>query len=174
MSKRGSKGNTVATPDIQEKQARCARLAAQGMTYAEIAAQEGYSNESGARYAVRAHFRRAATETLEQMRPMLLERGELLWRSAMRHMSAAEARTKTVDGQTVPAPDEDAWARAHTQALKAAEYLGRVSGVTQAGPQVQVNVGVSAELEALKREWLALVEGRPVLEGQVVEVTDES
>lgn len=166
------KGSQYApAPDVRARQARVARLVAHGATYVEAAKAEGYKSEAGAREAVKAHFKWAATEDLEDMRPLMLERGEILWRSAVNHMNRADKRTKILDdGTEVPDPDEEAWGRAHLAAVRSATYLCRVAGILKEGPKVEVNVGVSAQMEQLKELWAERMGiGQPVVDAETVE-----
>lgn len=176
MAPTKKKGSQLAPPaDVRARQARTARLVAHGATYEEAAKAEGYANESSARAAVKAHFKWAATEDLETMRPLLLDRGELLFRSAIRNMNAAERRTKILpDGTEVADPDQEAWGRAHLAALRSCNYLARVAGILRDGPQVQVSVGVSAQMTGLLEEWqqraqAAGVLAQPVVDAETVE-----
>ncbi|MGW5147580.1 hypothetical protein [Rhodococcus koreensis] len=135
-------GANSPKPAVKAKQAEAAELAILGYPYAKIAEQLGYSNESSARAAVNAHFKRHSRESFEAMRPILQERAEMLWQSAWRNMNKAER-----EGQP------EAWARAHAAAVRSLEYSARIHGLIDSRTNVQVNVGASSAMESLKAEF---------------------
>ncbi|WP_280505780.1 hypothetical protein [Nocardia farcinica] len=146
------------------KHQQAADLAVKGWTYSEIAAELGYTNPASARYAVNAHFKRAATEAAEHLRPRYTARAELLWRHAV-----------TVMLEGVAGGDLDRFEKGHRAAEKALGRLMMLGGFT--GPNVTVNqVSMGAEasssLDELKAEFLRLMEKGQAIEGQVVEVAD--
>ncbi|WP_280499353.1 hypothetical protein [Nocardia cyriacigeorgica] len=157
-----SKGAASPDPDVMAKQQRCADLAVQGFTYTEIAEAEGYASESGARAAVHAVFRRAATESTEIIRPKLLARAEALWIKAYGLVLRA--------GET---GDADELVKGLNAADKALARLSKLYGLD--APDVTVQIGASpGELEALKGELDALLSGQtPAIDAEVVD-TDTS
>lgn len=150
---RPPRGNARCTPDEMERQQRCADLAVQGLTYAEIAEHEGYASESGARYAVAAVFRRAATDSVEILRPKMEGRAELLWTAGLQVMQ--EGRENG---------DLDKFVKGAAVADKALARLMRLYGLDQ--PTVEVHVGGDS-LETLKRQFMELLDGQ-VLDAEVV------
>lgn len=148
--------NPKLTPEVMQRQAEAARLAVLGYTYEQIAERLGYADESGVRYAINSHFKRRATETFEEMRPILVERAEVLWQRALNRMAKAEQRTRTLpDGTVVPDPDEEAWARAHAAASRSLDQQCKIHGIYDSRPQVQVNVDTTQSLERMKSLYTA-------------------
>ncbi len=135
------------------KQQRCADLAVQGLTYREIAEHEGYKDESGARAAVHAVFRRAATDAADILRPKIEARIELLWTAGLQVMQ--EGREQD---------DEGKFRAGATVADRALARLMRLYGLDQ--PTVEVHVG-GESLDNLKAQFTAMLDGQ-VVDAEVV------
>jgi hypothetical protein len=163
MGRNGKPGGKV-DPETQVKQQRCLDLVVQGgFTYAEIAEQVGYAGESGARQAVDAILKRRAGEGAELVRPKMIARAEALWGRAWGAVLRAD-----------DAGDMDALVKAMSAADKALARLSKLHGLE--GPDVSVVIGGDpAELERLKRDALALLDGSAgdVVEGEVVDSAPE-
>ncbi|WP_280332063.1 hypothetical protein [Nocardia wallacei] len=140
------------------KQQRCLDLAVRGLTYADIAHEEGYANESSARSAVHAALKRAATEAAETVRPLMIARAEKLWEHGFGVMLQGR------DQQ-----DIDMFVKGAGVADKALARLMRLHGLDEPAP-VQVQVGT--DLESLKRDFAKLLDERDspeLIEGEVVD-----
>lgn len=157
------RGAAAPDPETIAKQQRCADLAVQGLSYTEIAEHEGYASESGARAAVHAVFRRAATEATEVIRPKLIARAEALWVKAYGLVLRA--------GET---GDTDDLIKGLNAADKALARLSKLYGLD--APDVTVQIGSSpGELEALKAELDALMSGQaPAIDAEVVDTHTDS
>lgn len=154
----------AASADITEidRAARAAELAVLGWPYHKIAAELGYAGESGARMAVKRHFQRRATTAYEEMRPVLHERCEELWRKAYRRINLAEQTNNF-----------EQWSKAMDQAFRAIAQSARVNRLDTSGTQVNINVGQGPrDVEALKAEFLAMraavkhVDSERVIDGE--------
>lgn len=152
------RGKAAPNPDTMAKQQRCLDLAVRGMTYLEIAEAEGYSGESGARAAVHAAFKRAATDAAEVVRPLMIARAERLWEHGFGVM--LEGRDQD---------DMDKFVKGAKVADSALARLMRLHGLDQV-PAVQVSVEGAPSLESLKQQFGELLD-RPageVIEGEVI------
>ncbi|MEU1550246.1 hypothetical protein [Nocardia sp. NPDC005745] len=154
---RPRRGKARATPDEMARQQRCADLAVQGLTYAEIAVEEGYASESGARAAVHAVFRRAATDAADVLRPKIEARAELLWTAGLQVMR---------DGRDEG--DLDKFKAGATVADRALARLMRLYGLDQ--PVVEVNVG-GESLDSLKAQFMRMLDG-DVVDAELVSAGD--
>ncbi|WP_157121222.1 hypothetical protein [Nocardia miyunensis] len=153
------RGNASPAPDTMAKQQRCLDLAVRGLTYAEIAEEEGYAGESGARAAVHAALKRAATSAAETVRPLMIARAEQLWTHGFGVM--LEGRDER---------DIDKFVKGASVADKALARLVRLHGLDQV-PAVQVTVEGAPDLAQLKREFAELLDGAggDVVDGEVVD-----
>lgn len=143
------------TPAERDKQARAAALLVEGKTYTAIAAELGYADASGARWAVNAYYKRQAQEVMPELRQILLDRCEWLWARAVERIEESRA-----------AGDVDGWNVGMRHGLAAVAQGARVAGVDR--PEVRVQVG-SEEVATLQRELEALLgSGGGVVEGEVV------
>lgn len=157
MARKG-KAVSKVTPETMAKQQRCLDLAVRGITYAEIAEHEGYSGESGARAAVHAALKRAASEAAETVRPLMIARAEKLWEHGFGVM--LEGRDQQ---------DIDMFVKGAGVADKALARLMRLHGLDEP-PAVQVSVGT--DLESLKRDFAKLLDAGEPIEAEVVEGGD--
>lgn len=146
-------------------------LAVQGLTYAEIAEHEGYANESGARHAVAAAFKRSFDATAEELRPVYQARANTLWRHGYDMVRQGLDVRQDDDGNTI-GPDLD-MVRAGAQiADRALGRLMRLSGLDQ--PNLTVSVGSAGEFAALKAEFTAaLLPGADAVPAVDAEIVDE-
>lgn len=159
-------------PDTAAKQLRCMELAVRGLTYAEIAEREDYANESGARQAVAAAFKRSFDSTAEELRPRYQARAELLWSKGLIMLERGLDTRETEEGEPIP-PDLD-MAKAGAQIMdRALGRLMRLSGLDQ--PTTVVIPG-GPDLNALKAEFAqylpALAAGEVPVDAEVVEDVD--
>ncbi len=135
-------------PDIADidRAAKAAELAVQGEPYHKIAEQLGYAGESGARMAVKRHFAKRANTAYEEMRPVLHERCESLWRKASAKIEAAEE-----------SGNFDHWCKAMDQAFRSIAQSMRVNRLDTSATTVNVQVGQAPrDIEGLKAEFLAM------------------
>lgn len=146
MTGKRRRGAAVPGADTMAKQQRCLDLAVRGLTYAQIAEEEGYAGESGARAAVHAALKRAATAADETVRPMMVARAEQLWVHGFGVL--LEGRDQG---------DMDKFARGAKVADSALARLMRLHGLDQV-PAVQVSVGGAPSLEAIKAEFSAYMD----------------
>lgn len=153
------RGNASPAPDTMAKQQRCLDLAVRGITYAEIAEHEGYAGESGARAAVHAALKRAATSAAETVRPLMIARAEQLWAHGFGVM--LEGRNQG---------DMERFVKGASVADKALARLVRLHGLDQV-PAVQVSVEGAPDLAQLKRAFSELLDGvgGDVVDGEVVD-----
>lgn len=161
-----ARGNAVASPEVMAKHQQAADLAVQGFSYTEIAKQLDYRDPSAARYAVNAHFKRAATQTAEHLRPKLVARAELMWRHGIAAMLEGRAND-----------DVEQFSKGAVAADRALGRLMTLHGFAGPGVTVnqQVNVGAEASsLDELKAEFNRLMVKGQAVEGEVVEVHDVS
>lgn len=158
-----ARGNAVASPEVMAKHQQAADLAVQGFSYTEIAKQLDYRDPSAARYAVNAHFKRAATETAEHLRPRMVARAELMWRHGIAAMLEGRAND-----------DVDQFSKGAVAADRALGRLMTLHGFAGPGVTVQqVNVGAEASsLDQLKAEFTALLAAGQAFDGEVVEASD--
>lgn len=158
MGKTGKAGGKV-DPETMARQQRCLDLAVRGITYAEIAEEEGYAGESGARAAVHAALKRAATSAAETVRPLMIARAEQLWAHGFGVM--LEGRDQG---------DMERFAKGASVADKALARLVRLHGLDQV-PAVQVSVEGAPDLTQLKRAFSELLDGvgGDVVDGEVVD-----
>lgn len=153
-------GRAVTSPETLARHQEAADLAVQGLSYVEIAAKMKYGSPSAARYAVKAHFDRGATEAAEHLRPKMVAKAELLWRHAVAVMLEGRA-----------AGDADQFSKGAVAADKALGRLISLHNLT--GPAVtvnQVNVGAGAtSLDELKLDFMRMLEAGPAVAPVVVE-----
>ncbi|MGW5514634.1 hypothetical protein [Nocardia africana] len=141
MGKKGKAAGKV-DPETRARQQRCLDLKVRGLTYADIAEEEGYAGESGARAAVEAALSRAASEAAEVVRPLMVARAEKLWEHGLGVM--LEGRDQG---------DMERFAKGASVADKALARLMRLHGLD--APDVAVQIGAGAgELERLKNDFL--------------------
>lgn len=168
-------GRRTLQPETAAKQLRCMELAVRGLTYAEIAEHEGYANESGARHAVAAAFKRSFDAAAEELRPVYQARANTLWRHGYDMVRKGLDTREDEDGNPI-GPDLD-MVRAGAQiADKALGRLMRLSGLDQ--PNLTVSVGSAGEFAALKAEFAALLPGAadavPAVDAEIVNEDEEN
>lgn len=147
-----------------DRQLRCVAHRTNGLTFAEIAEEEGYASESGARAACRAVWKRAAVTATDELRAMLADRGERLWVAGLRVMD---------DGVEMMAQGKEElglkkFEVGHRAAERALGRLILIHGVS--GPVQQPEVEGAPSLEEIKRAFDAAVAGRgePPIDVEVV------
>lgn len=149
------RGNAIPDAEVMAKQQRCLDYRATGkLTYAEIAEMEGYGSESGARAAVEAALRRAATESAELVRPLMIDRAERLFSQGYAVLS---------EGRDIG--DMDKFAKGAAVADRAFGRLLKLYGLDV--EQVSVNLGGGGELDKIKAELTQLLDGN-VVDAEVV------
>lgn len=157
MSKKGKAGGKV-DPVTAAKQQRCLDLAVQGFGYTQIAEQEGYASESGARAAVNAVLHRAAIDGAEELRPVLAARFTEMYRHGFEVMLAGRDQKEGMD--------LDMFKTGAVVADRALARLMRLFGMDQA--TMTVHAGTPGDLESLKLEFLKSLDGRAVIDGEIV------
>ncbi|MCM6777890.1 hypothetical protein NDR87_31675 [Nocardia sp. CDC159] len=155
MARKGKAAGKV-DPETMARQQRCLDLAVRGLSYCEIAEHEGYSGESGARQAVHAALRRAATDAAEVVRPLMIARAEKLWEHGYAVM--LEGRDEQ---------DIDKFLKGASAADRALGRLMSLHGLDRV-PAVKVSMEGMPDLDRLKREMLQLLDGGETIEGEVV------
>lgn len=91
------------TPDSAERQAKAARLRAEGKFWHEIAAELGYAGPSGAREAARAFYDSVPRETIQEIRDEFSTKLRGLEQMAREVM--ARKHYVVCEGQLVRGPD---------------------------------------------------------------------
>lgn len=94
--------NAVRQPDERKRALAAVELRVQGHTYAHIAAQLGYADESGARHAVQRNLDRREAESIDELRAVHSARLEAVllafWPAAQgRDTDAARVILRTLD-----------------------------------------------------------------------------
>ncbi|OBK17863.1 hypothetical protein [Mycobacterium asiaticum] len=94
--------NAVRQPDERKRALAAVELRVQGHTYAHIAAQLGYADESGARHAVQRNLDRREAESIDELRAVHSARLESVllafWPAAQgRDTDAARIVLRTLD-----------------------------------------------------------------------------
>ncbi|WP_280420026.1 hypothetical protein [Nocardia carnea] len=149
------RGNAVPDAEVMAKQQRCLDYRATGkLTYAEIAEIEGYESESGARAAVEAALRRAATEAAAVVRPLMIDRAERMF---------AQGYAVMMEGRD--AGDMDMFTKGAAVADRSFGRLMKLHNLDV--EQVSVNLGGGGELDRIKQEFAALMEGN-VVDAEIV------
>lgn len=143
--------------DNRERAQKAVQLKIAGATWDQIAGEIGYNSESGARDLVTRYFDSHAKEQFAQMHPILLERGEALWRKAWTKLNQLQANGAPIDD----------WDKAMKQCVSVANYLAKISGYGD-GPKVQINVQSTADVKRLRDEFLSLRGSNPTtIDGNV-------
>ena len=116
------------------------------------------ATESGPRLLVSRYFESTAKAQFEEMRPVVLERCELLWRRAWSKLNQVSANGSLDD-----------WDKAMRQCVSVLQQMARMSGLAN-GPVIQVNVTAAEDIRTLRDEFYELRGLRPpVIDGDVVE-----
>lgn len=144
---------TVAS---KERSRQAAELRVAGNTWSAISKEMGYQTESGARQAVRRYYDRVMKESVDTMRPVLHDRGEFLWRQVAKRLANPQ--------------NLDEWDRAMRHATSVLTYLGRINGVLDKAPQVQVNINNAPDVRILRQQFLEIVGGTS---HEVIDTDDE-
>lgn len=134
------------TLDIAERDARCARLRAAGLTYAQIATEVGFAGANGARYAVKRALRDTVAEPAAELVAVETARLDLLWQQVLPLVTgqqrSPEVRLKAVD-----------------RALRIMERRARMLGLDAPEKrELRITDGLDAQLEQLADE-IARLEG---------------
>lgn len=148
------KGRAAVSVANKEKAVEAARLRVAGATWEQISKELGFKTESGARLAVNRHFKREIKEAYESMHPVLQERAEALWRKAWARLNRAS------DAQ---------FDAAFKNCLSVMTYSARINGLLDRGPQIEINLGESADLQTLRSEFMALSQQGNTIDGETVE-----
>lgn len=133
-----------------------------GATWRQIADAIDMQTEQGARLLVNRYFNIHAKQQLEELHPVLIERGETLYRNAFNRLTMI-----TKNGGST-----DEWEKAFRQTIAASNFLARISGFND-GPKVEVNVGATRDLSQLRAEFMRL-RAPKIIDGDVTDgdVTD--
>lgn len=149
------KGRAAVSVASKQKAVDAARLRVAGATWDQISKELGFQTESGARLAVNRHFKRELKESYESMHPVLQERAESLWRKAWSRLNRAGS--------------EQEFNNAFKNCLAVMTYSARINGLLDRGPQIEINVGESADLQTLRSEFMALSQQGNTIDGETVE-----
>lgn len=143
----------------KERARKAVELKIAGATWAQIAEEIGMETEAGARLLVSRYFELTAKSQFEEMRPIVLERAEVLWRRAFQKLNQIQQEN---------GPVED-WDKAMRQCVNVLQQLARISGLGN-GPTVQINVTSADDVRSLRDEFYELrgIEP-PVIDGEVID-----
>lgn len=139
---------TLRAAEIAEKRGR-------GLTWAQIADEMGYADKTGPRNLLKTYASRLLADNVSEMRAIWNERHEQQARAML--LILADRNNTTVAERT----------RASAELTRIGARVARLNGL-DAPMQVQVSAGLQAELADALGELAEVV-----LEGDVIEVTDE-
>lgn len=151
---------------------RAVDLKIAGATWAQISDELGMETEAGARLLVARYFEHTAKKQFEEMHPILLERGEALWRKAWAKLNSLQAAPVTADGIPIPGHIDD-WDKAMRQCVNVLQSLARISGLGN-GPTIQVNVTTPEDVRRLRDEFYelrGLPQPEPPIDAEIIEDT---
>lgn len=143
----------------KERARKAVELKIAGATWPQIAEEIGMETEAGARLLVTRYFELTAKSQFEEMRPIVLERAEVLWRRAFQKLNAIERDQRPLDD----------WDKAMRQCVNVLQQLARISGLGN-GPTVQINVTSADDVRSLRDEFYQLrgIEP-PTIDGEVID-----
>ena len=146
------------TVEQKDRARKAVDLKIAGATWPQIAEELGMETEAGPRLLVARYFELTAKAQFEEMRPIVLERCELLWRRAWNKLNQVQA-----------GGDIDDWDKAMRQCMSVLQQLSRITGLGN-GPTVQINVTTADDVRALRDEFYQLrgIEP-PMIEAEVVD-----
>lgn len=128
--------------DSYKRSQRAVDLRVAGASWPTIANEAGYESPDAARMAVKRHFEKHATSAVEEMRPILQERAEYMWRQFVRRLATAE----TVDE----------WCKIMAQGDRVQAFNARINGLADRPPQINVAVQDRPDVQELQRRFIHL------------------
>lgn len=132
------------TIEAKDKARKAVDLKIAGASWPQIAEELGMQTEAGPRLLVARYFESTAQTQFEDMHPILLERGELLWRRAWNKLNQVQASGSLDD-----------WDKAMRQCVAVLQNLARISGLGN-GPTINVNLTSTEDVRRLRDEFAAL------------------
>lgn len=115
-----------------------------GASWSQIAEEIGMETEAGPRLLVARYFESTAKSQFEELHPILLERGEMLWRRAWNKLN-----------QVSTTGSLDDWDKAMRQCVSVLQNLARISGLGN-GPTINVNITSTEDVRKLRDEFYEL------------------
>lgn len=147
----------------KEKARRAVDLKIAGATWKQIADELGMETESGPRLLVMRYFEKTAKTQFEDMRPIVLERCEALWRKAWSKLNQVQQNGSMED-----------WDKAMRQCVSVLQQLSRISGLAN-GPTIEVNITTPDEVRRLRDEFYELRGiASPVVDAEIIDNGDET
>lgn len=136
---------------------RAADLRVAGRNWSSIAEEVGYPSPDAARMAVARFFSKHANNSVEEMRPVLQERGEYLWRHVVDRLDHAETFEE--------------WDKTVSQAARVLSFQGRINGLMDKAPQVNVNIQERPDIQHLRESFIRIAGLEPPkeIEGEIVD-----
>lgn len=145
--------------ETKERARKAVDLKIAGASWSQISEELGMETEAGARLLVARYFESTAKAQFEEMHPILLERGELLWRRAWNKLNQVQQNGSMDD-----------WDRAMRQCVAVLQNLARISGLGN-GPTIQINVSTAEDVRRLRDEFYELRKIEPpVVDAEIVDL----
>lgn len=140
---------------------RAADLRVAGNSWGAIAEDVGYKSGDHARMAVKRYFQKNATNAVEEMRPILQERGEYMWRLVVRRVTNSQS-----------SEDMD---RAIDRGMRVLSFQARINGLMDRPPQVSVSIQNQPDVQDLRQQFVRIAGLEPpdTIDAETVEDQDE-
>ena len=150
------------TIEAKDRARKAVDLKIAGASWPQIAEELGMQTEAGPRLLVARYFESTAQTQFEDMHPILLERGELLWRRAWNKLNQVQANGSLED-----------WDKAMRQCVAVLQNLARISGLGN-GPTINVNLTSTEDVRRLRDEFAELrgFQSPEILDCDTIEVQD--
>lgn len=149
---------TIAQKD---RARRAVELKIAGATWPQIAEELDMKTEAGPRLLVARYFELTAKTQFEEIRPIVLERCEALWRKAWNKLNQMQANGSIDD-----------WNKAMTQCVNVLQQLSRISGLGN-GPTINVNVTSTEDVRRLREQFMELRGIEPqIIDADVIDTPD--
>ena len=142
--KRMSYRNRPATLRGDDRARQAADLRVAGNSWAAIADHMEYASSDSARKAVSLWYDKHNQETVEELRPVLMDRADMLWRSVV-------ARLRQAD-------DQKAWEGVIRSATSVLTFHARIGGVLDQPPTVEVNVHDQPTVQDMRDRFRRILE----------------
>ncbi len=174
---RSGKGKYIRQPATAERDAKAARLRADGHTYQQIADQLGFSHRDLARRSVERALAAVVREPAEELRHLELIRLDALWLQAAQVMTTEHitvSQGRVVEGPDgLPIKDDGPTLSAIDRLLKIMERRAKLVGLDAASKVEVISVEdvdreiakLTAELGGAEAAEAAPVEGAATPEG---------
>ncbi|APD19294.1 Rnase E [Mycobacterium phage Taptic] len=150
------------TVETKERARKAVDLKIAGATWQQISEDLGMKTEAGARLLVARYFEDVAKTQFEEMHPILLERGEALWRKAWAKLNQVQRSGSMED-----------WDKAMRHCVSVLQNLARISGLGN-GPTIEVNVTTPEDVRRLRDEFYELRGIGNAVDAEVVEVVEHN